>query len=579
MFSLSTLDIIIIILFLITLFVISSFYAQKAKQSTQDFFLGGRNLPWWLAGTSMVATTFAADTPLLITELVGNHGISGNWLWWNALIGGMMTTFFFAKLWRRANVLTDVAFTEIRYSGKPAAFLRGFKSLYLGVFMNSVIIAWVNLALMKLIYVFFGITYAQQIFCVAMAMLFVALFSSISGLLGVVVTDFVQFIFAMTGCIVLAFIVINSEKVGGVEKLISNLPSSTLSFFPKLTTGNEATETIKGFSIGIATFLAFVGVQWWASWYPGAEPGGGGYIAQRMMSAKNETHAIKATLFFQLAHYGLRPWAWIVVALCAIVLYPDLSASDKGLGYVMAMKEFLPEGMRGFLLAAFLAAYMSTISTQLNWGASYLIHDFYQRFMKPQATEKELVTASRIATFLIMLISLGVTTMMDTLENAFKFMIECGAGLGAVLILRWYWWRINAWSEIVATFAPFVGFALSKYVLNLEFPYSLFFTAGITTIAWIAATYLTKPEPTELLVKFYQQVQPQGLWQPIAEKANTQFVSESFQSLIVKWVCGVSMVYSFLFATGYFILGNIMYGIICLSIFLATVTYLWKKLG
>jgi Na+/proline symporter len=578
MLALSTLDVVIIVLFLITLFVISLFYAQKAKQSTQDFFLGGRNLPWWLAGTSMVATTFAADTPLLITELVGNHGISGNWLWWNALIGGMMTTFFFAKLWRKANVLTDVALTEVRYGGKPAAFLRGFKSLYLGVFMNSVIVAWVNLALMKLMFVFFGISYTQQIFYVALAMLFVAIFSSISGLLGVVVTDFIQFIFAMTGCIALAFIVVNSEKIGGVSTLINNLPSSTLSFFPQLSASDDAGETLKGFSIGIATFFAFVGVQWWASWYPGAEPGGGGYVAQRMMSAKNESHAIKATLFFQLAHYGLRPWAWIVVALCALVLYPDLSASDKGLGYVMAMKEFLPEGVKGFLLAAFLAAYMSTISTQLNWGASYLVHDFYQRFLKPQANEKELVAASRISTFLIMIITLGVTTMMDTLENAFKFMIECGAGLGAVLMLRWYWWRINVWSEIVATFAPFIGFTLSKYVLDLSFPYSLFFTAGITTIAWILATILTKPESTELLIKFYKQVQPQGLWQPIAEKANIQYKGEQFLSLMLKWVCGVLMVYSFLFATGYFILGNILYGIIFLLVFLITAIYLWKKI-
>ncbi|GAB4338243.1 MAG: Na+:solute symporter [Flammeovirgaceae bacterium] len=578
MFSLSTLDLIIIVIFLITLFIISLRYVQKAKQSTQEFFLGGRNLPWWLAGTSMVATTFAADTPLLITELVGNHGISGNWLWWNALIGGIITTFFFAKLWRRANVLTDVAFTEIRYGGKPAAFLRGFKSLYLGLFMNSVIIAWVNLALMKLMFVFFGITYAQQLICVALAMLFVAIFSSISGLLGVVVTDFIQFIFAMTGCIVLAFVVINSEKIGGITALVNKLPETTLSFFPRLNTGNEASETIKGFSIGIATFFAFVGVQWWASWYPGAEPGGGGYVAQRMMSAKNESHAIKATLFFQLAHYGLRPWAWIVVALCAIVLYPDLSETEKGLGYVMVMKDFLPEGLRGFLLAAFLAAYMSTISTQLNWGASYLVHDFYQRFIKKQSSEKELVNISRISTFLIMLIALGVTTMMDTLENAFKFMIECGAGLGAVLMLRWYWWRINVWSEITATFAPFVGFALSKFVLNLQFPNSLFFTAGITTITWIIATYLTKPESDDTLINFYKKVQPQGLWQPIAKKAKIEVSEENFKTLIMKCLLGIIMVYSFLFATGYLILGNYPYGFICMGIFVFSIGYLWRKL-
>jgi len=425
--ELQTLDWIIIAIFLVLILGIGLSYTRQAGKNVENFFLGGRKLPWWLAGTSMVATTFAADTPLLVTELVAKNGVSGNWLWWNGLIGGMLATFFFAHFWRKANIVTDVELSELRYSGKPAAFLRGFKAVYLGIFLNSVVIAWVNVALGALLHVFFGIPESQLIFYLAGAMFLVMIYSSLSGLLGVVITDFIQFFIAMTGCIVLAVLVVNSEQIGGISGLQEKLPAATFQFFPSIEFSTQSiVETSQVLGISLATFFAFVGVQWWASWYPGAEPGGGGYVAQRMMSAKNEEHAVKATLFFQIAHYALRPWPWIMVGLCALVLYPDLGVSDKKLGYALAMQEFLPTGLKGLLLVAFFAAYMSTISTQLNWGT---------RFFRPDANQKELVMASRVNTFLLMLVALVVTAQIETLEAAFKFMIGCGAGLGAVVLV------------------------------------------------------------------------------------------------------------------------------------------------
>ena len=554
--TLHIIDWIIIISFLLLILGIGLSFTKQAGKDVESFFLGGRNLPWWIAGTSMVATTFAVDTPLLITELVAHNGISGNWLWWNGLIGGMLATFFFAKLWRKANIITDVELTEIRYSGKSAAFLRGFKAVYLGIFMNSVIIAWVNVALGTLLTVFFDIPQNQLIFYLAAAMFVVMLYSSLSGLLGVAITDFIQFIIAMIGCIVLAVLVVNSEQIGGIAGLQAKLPDSTFSFFPTIEFSSKSlVETAQVLGISFATFLAFVGVQWWASWYPGAEPGGGGYIAQRMMSAKNEEHAVKATLFFQIAHYALRPWPWILVGLCAVVLYPDLSEADKKLGYAMAMKDFLPTGFKGLLLVAFLAAYMSTISTQLNWGTSYIINDLYHRFIHPKATQKQLITASRINTLLLMLVALLVTTQIQTLESVFKFMIECGAGLGAVLILRWYWWRINAWSEITATIAPFVSFTfLLNFYPNLEFPYGLFITVGFTTIVWIVVTFITQPTDSQVLRDFYIRVKPEGFWQPIA--GDLPKAKSTLPQLFSCWLLGIGLGYSCLFGLGELIFAN-----------------------
>ncbi|WP_338762884.1 sodium:solute symporter family protein [Bernardetia sp. ABR2-2B] len=615
-------DWLIIISFLLLTLGIGIYYTKKASKSTEDFFLGGRNLPWWVAGTSMVATTFAADTPLLVTELVVKNGISGNWLWWNGLIGGMLTTFLFARLWRKAKVITDLELIELRYSGKLAEFLRGFRAVYLGLFFNAVIIAWVNFALAALLHVFFDIPEEQTIFYVAAAMVIVVIYSSLSGLLGVAITDVVQFVLAMTGCIVLTYLVLDSPKIGGIEGLVEKLPESTLNFFPYIdfgeSNGSEILQNgVQMLTISLATFFAYVGVQWWASWYPGAEPGGGGYVVQRMMSAKDEEHAFKATLFFQLAHYGLRPWVWILVALAAIILYPNPAEGKEGLGYVMAMKEFLPAGWRGLLLVAFFAAYMSTISTQLNWGASYLVNDLYQRFYKPKASSKELVTVSRVATLFIMLFGLFATTQVTSLKDAFEFLIEAGAGLGAVLILRWYWWRINVFSELTATIAPIVGIIFiriwnsgffhtsqvfdnvsitdyeklviqtEKYnqivsSIQIESPYSLFFILGFTTISWVLVTLFTKPTDEQTLQKFYERVRPQGSWKPIRESLKLPKPKNSLPYMIAAWFVGIALGYSFLFGIGYAIFSKWTSFGISLGVFVGSIlaiNWLVKKIS
>ncbi len=555
--SLDLIDWVIIALYLVLSLAIGLYYKNKASASMSDFFLGGRNLPWWIAGTSMVATTFAADTPLAVNELVGQSGISGNWLWWNFLFGGMLTTFFFSRLWRRAEVLTEVELIEFRYSGKAAAFLRGFKSLYLGLFMNSIIVGWVNVALIAILKIFFGISDEDALYYVAGAMILTSIYAAMSGLWGVAITDMVQFVIAMTGCIILAVIVLGSEKIGGIDGLKSKLPPWSLEFFPRIGEVGTAGQIASTLTISLGTFLAYISVQWWASWYPGAEPGGGGYIAQRMMSAKNEKHSIFATLFFQIAHYCLRPWPWIIVGLCAIVLYPDLSFADKKLGYVMAMKEFLPPGLKGLLLVAFLAAYMSTISTQLNWGTSYLVNDFYKRFIKPSdkfpseaIAQKHYIQISRIVTFLAMGVALFATTQITTISGVWSFIIECGAGLGLVLILRWYWWRINAWTEIAATLAPFIGYTLTRYVFHLEFPNSFFLTVGFTTLAWITVMYLTEPESSATLQAFYKKVKPEGWWVPVRESLALPKTPSRMTGLVLCWFFAVIMTYSILIGTG-----------------------------
>ncbi|MBS4013105.1 MAG: Na+:solute symporter [Bacteroidetes bacterium] len=562
--QLSYFDWIIIVLFLGISLTIGLYFRKRGGKSLADYFLTGRNLPWYIAGISMVATTFAADTPLAVTELVAQGGVSGNWVWWNMLIGGMLTTFFFAKYWRKAEVLTELEFIELRYGGKPASFLRGFKSVYLGVFMNCIIIAWVNLAMISILQVFFDVPSEYLIWIVAGIMAVTVVYSALSGLWGVAVTDAVQFVIAMAASIILAVIVLNVDEIGGIAGLKSKLPSSSFNFFPSIgDAGITGTLTIS-----IGAFLAFAGFQWWASWYPGAEPGGGGYVAQRMMSCKNEKHSVFATLFFQIAHYCLRPWPWIIVGLAALVLYPELGETEKRLGYVMAMNDYLPAGLRGLMLTAFLAAYMSTISTQLNWGSSYLVNDLYKRFLKPEnkflnvaKANKHYVGAGRLFTVLLMIIALFVTTLIETISGVWLFIIECGAGLGLVLILRWYWWRINAYSEIVATIVPFAAYAFSNFYLVKVMPESFvlhrgpfFFTVGITTVSWIVATYLTKPERIEVLSKFYEKVQPDGAWKMFRiEKSKS---SNQIFKLILCWLSGVVMTYSMLFATGKIIFGE-----------------------
>jgi len=497
-----SIDWILVVLYFVFSAAIGVYFTKRAGKNIQEFFLSGRNLPWWLAGTSMVATTFAADTPLAVTELVAKNGIAGNWLWWNFVFGGMLTVFFFARLWRRAGIMTDVEFVEIRYSGKPAAFLRGFRSLYLGLFINCVIMGWVNLAMAAILEGMFDIPAGQVIWYVAAALLVTAIYSALSGLWGVAVTDAFQFVLAMTGTIILAFVVLDLPEVGGIAGLTEKLPSWALRFTPVIGQSG-AGEAGGALALTVGAFLAFVGVQWWASWYPGAEPGGGGYIAQRMMSAKDEKHSLFATLWFTVAHYCIRPWPWIIVGLATLVLYPELSPEEKRLGYVYAMRDYLPAGLKGMLVASFFAAYMSTIATQLNWGTSYVINDFYKRFVRASAGESQLVRVSRISTIVIMALSLIVTMMLDTISGAWTFIIEAGAGLGLVLILRWFWWRINAWSEIAAMVTPLLVYGGFRVFTNIEFPESLFWIVGITTVVWLAVTFVTKPVDEVKLKDFY----------------------------------------------------------------------------
>lgn len=544
---------------------IGTYFTRRAGQNIQEFFLSGRNLPWWLAGTSMVATTFAADTPLAVTELVARNGIAGNWIWWNFLFGGMLTVFFFARLWRRAGITTDVEFVEIRYSGKPAAFLRGFRSLYLGLFINCVIMAWVNLAMAAILEGMFDIPRDEVMWYVAGALALTAVYSALSGLWGVTITDAFQFVLAMTGTILLAFIVLDLPAVGGISGLLDRLPAETFRFTPVI--GSSDSEAGGALALSIAAFLAFVGVQWWASWYPGAEPGGGGYIAQRMMSAKDEKHSLFATLWFTIAHYCLRPWPWIIVGLATLVLYPDLGPETKRLGYVYAMRDHLPAGIKGMLVASFFAAYMSTIATQLNWGTSYVINDFYKRFIQPDAGEKRLVLFSRMVTILIMGISLVVTGLLETISGAWAFIIEAGAGLGLVLILRWYWWRINAWSEITAMVVPLIVFAVLKERTGVEFPESLFLIVAVTTAAWLAVTYLTKPSDAQTLQAFYRRVHPGGWgWKPVAGMVPEVQGDSGYPSLFLNWMAGVLLVYSMLFGIGRIILGETGGGLLFMAV-------------
>ena len=548
-------DWIIVVAYLLLSLFIGLKYRASAGKSLSDYFLGGRNIPWYIAGISMVATTFAADTPLWVTERIAQNGISGNWLWWNMLIGGMLTTFFFAQYWRRAEVLTELELIEMRYSGKAAAILRGFKSIYMGLFLNVVIIGWVNAAMIMILKIFFDLDDFDALIAVSGLMVIVAIYSSLSGLTGVVITDTIQFGIAMTACIILAYLALSTEQVGGIQGLKSQLPEWRFDFFPKITSINDVGDVAEVFSVTVGAFLTYGLIQWWASWYPGAEPGGGGYIAQRIMGTKNEKHAIYATLFFQIAHYCLRPWPWIIVGLCSLVLYPDLPIDQAGQGFVFTMKDILPVGLKGLLFVAFLAAYMSTISTQLNWGSSYLTNDLYKRFIfkgneNDEASQKKFVRIGRLFTVLIMLIAVYSTSKIHTIDAAVKFLIECGAGLGLVLILRWYYWRINAWSEITAQIAPIIGYSVSKFYFNLEFPESFLYTTGFATISWITVTYLTPAEDHQTLLNFYKKVRPSGNWKPFyeGEKASTDI-----KYRFISWISAIVMTYCTLFFIGYLI--------------------------
>jgi Na+/proline symporter len=539
---------------------IGFYYKARAGQNIGEFFLSGRNVPWWLAGTSMVATTFAADTPLAVTGMVARNGIAGNWLWWNFVFSGMLTVFFYARLWRRSGVMTDVEFAEIRYAGKPAAFLRGFRALYLGVPINCIILGWVNLAMVKILMLILGVGKIQALGIVLGMTALTAFISTLSGLWGVLVTDLFQFVIKMSMVIVLAVAAVGA--VGGMDQMKMKLAAldqtragSALSFVPDL---NSAW-------MPMITFLVYISVNWWATWYPGAEPGGGGFVAQRMLCAKDEKHSLLATLWFNIAHYAVRPWPWILTALASLILYPGLK--DPETGYIRVMIDYLPASLRGLMVAAFAAAFMSTIGTQLNWGASYLVNDFYRRFLARDRTERHYVLMSQVATVVLTMIAAVVTFYMDSIAGAWKLLIVTGAGTGTVLILRWYWWRINAWSEVSAMASAFVVSVLMQTAFGLDsddpvgFAKIMLWTVGITTAVWITCTLATAPEPQETLVAFYRRVRPSAaLWHPVAKLAPDVPPARDLSYNFLDWICGCILIYGMLFGVGKLLLGEIGLG-------------------
>jgi SSS family solute:Na+ symporter len=567
--------------------LIGLYYRKRATRSTEDFFVGGRQASWWLAGTSMVATTFAADTPLAVTGLVAKNGIAGNWIWWSMLMSGMLTVFFFARLWRRAGVLTDLEFAEIRYSGKPAAFLRGFRALYLGLPINCIILGWVNLAMVKILVIIFGIAKIEALMLVFGIMLVTSMISTLSGLWGVLVMDLFQFVLKMGMVIILAVYAV--AAVGGMGVLKEKLHAldaaraaggggggSILSFTPDL--GSAWMPMI--------TFFVYIAVNWWAAWYPGAEPGGGGYIAQRIFCAKDEKHSLLATLWFNVAHYAIRPWPWVLTALCSLVLYPDLVDKESGFIKTIVDPQVFPVALRGVMIAAFAAAYMSTVGTQLNWGASYLVNDFYRRFLVKDGNEKHYVRVSQIATILIMLASCVVTYYQDSIAGAWKFLIALGAGTGTVFILRWFWWRINAWSEVSAMAASFVVSLMLTFGFNLrddepaEFGWKLLITVACSTITWLAVTFLTAPESKETLLAFYRRVRPSAsLWTPIAREATDVVPVHDGLNNLLDWLAGCVFVYMTLFGVGKIIFGATLEGVVFLVVAAAAAATIYWDLN
>jgi len=565
--TLSTLDWSIMGLYFLFVLIVGLMVSRKAGDSVDEFFLSGRNMTWWLLGVSMVATTFSADTPNLVTDLVRQNGVAGNWGWWSFLLTGMLTVFVYAKLWRRSNVLTDVEFYELRYSGKEAAFLRGFRALYLGLVFNVVVMGAVSLAAVKFGEVVLGLPGWQTLLIAGSITL---AYSTFGGLKAVIITDFVQFFLAMIGSIWACIYILNLEEIGGLTNLIQHQNVvDKLSIFPDLSNPN----------VWVPVLLVPLAVQWWASYYPGAEPGGGGYIAQRMFSAKDEKNAVGATLLFNVAHYALRPWPWILIALSSLILFPEISdlktafpnLSDDKLGHDVAypaMLTKLPSGLLGLVAASLVAAFMSTMSTQLNLGASYLVNDFYQRFYKPDATQKELVWAGRLFTVVSAIMGLGLGLYLTSAGQAFDLLLLLGAGTGLIYILRWFWWRINAMTEIVAMIASLLIASYFTFVhdgldiLPMEGWQKTVTGAGLTTIIWIIATYFTRPTDDATLRKFYRLIKPGGNgWNAVIDKANAEgdTIQKEQGQLPLELLCfviGVVTVYSTLFATGNWIYGN-----------------------
>jgi Na+/proline symporter len=570
--SLSTLDWIIVALSLTVAFVPALFFARRSGRSTAEFFTSGRAAPWWLIGVSMVATTFSTDTPNLVTDLVRQHGVANNWAWWSFLLTGMMTVFFYARMWRRSKVLTDLEFYEIRYAGKAATVVRGFRAVYLGLFFNCIIMATVNLAAVKIANVLLGWPMTQTL--VVCALLNVV-FAATSGLWGVLVIDLIQFGIAMAGSVAAAYFALQQPEVGGLAGLVAQIDSSTLALVPDF----------GDWSLTLTVLIVPLTIQWWSVWYPGAEPGGGSYIAQRMLAAKSENDALAGTLLFNFAHYALRPWPWIIVALASMLVYPQLSDISSAFPHIdpalvghdiayPAMLRFLPAGFLGLMVAGLLAAYVSTIATHLNWGGSYLVHDLYRRFLKPDATERHYVMVGRLVTAGLMLFAALITYVLDTAQESFTLLMSIGAGTGLLYLLRWFWWRVTAWSEIAAMVTSFavalaffvagkMGFAVPSHI-------SLLIGVGITTAVWIAVTFIGPQNDRATLESFYRLVRPAGPgWAGVRSSTNLPASPDSLPMSMLAWIMGCLLVYAALFGSGNFLYGRNAMGWVWAAIFAA----------
>jgi solute:Na+ symporter, SSS family len=608
---LQTIDWAIVAIFFIILLSIGYLASRQAGNNTTNFFLSGRNMPWWLLGVSMVATTFSADTPNLVTDMVRTGGVASNWLWWAFLLTGMLTVFVYAKLWNRSKVMTDLEFYELRYSGKMAAFLRGFRAIYLGFFFNVMVIASVSLAFIKIAGVMLGLQPAPALIIAAVIVVF---YSGLGGLKSILWTDLFQFSFAMFGAIIAAVLITRSPEIGGLSALFSH---------PNVADKLSLVPSISQPELFLSIFLIPIAVQWWAAWYPGAEPGGGGYVAQRMLSAKNEDHAIGATFLFNFFHYALRPWPWILVGLASLVVFPDIQSMvdrfpdvstqyiQNDFAYPAMLREFLPAGLLGLVVASLIAAYMSTTASQLNWGSSYLVNDFYGRFYNPKATEKQKVTFGRFSTVALMFFSVLLALVLQNALQAFQYLLMIGAGTGLLYILRWFWWRINAYSEIAAMVAAGVfslmfilveNFGLTRLdnnmvsVLGLTTSLTYWniikFTSvvALTSASWIITTYLTPVVSEETLRSFYIKIRPGGPgWRPVVERArleNIELVKEAdlrwdVPTGIICMILGCVAIYSILFTIGNLLYGNLVQTLIFLGLTIVSAILLlkfWNKL-
>jgi len=567
--QLTALDWTIVVGYLALALVVAGFFVRRASRGADEFFASGRSMSWWLLGTSMVATTFSTDTPNLVTNIVRTNGVAGNWVWWAFLITGMMTVFFYARLWRRSGTLTDLEFYEIRYSGRPAAVVRGFRAIYLGLFFNCVIMATVSLAAVKISSILFGLERTPTL--IACTVLAIA-FSVLSGLWGVVVTDLMLFTFAMVGSIAAAVAALNHPAVGGLSGMVSRIDPERLSILPDF----------NNWELTLSVLIIPIAVQWWSVWYPGAEPGGGSYIAQRILAAKDERHAFGAVFWFNLAHYALRPWPWLIVALCSLIVYPELSDIQKAFPGVQpelighdiaypAMLKFLPPGLMGVMVGSLIAAYMSTMDTHLNWGASYLVHDFYRRFVRPDASERHYVFVGRVATAGLMILAAATVYILETAKDSFDLLLSIGAGTGLIYILRWFWWRINAWSEIAAMISSWVisvaVFSANRWLLVEKLPahLTLLASVGFTTAVWVAVTFLTRPADEQTLIRFYELVRPFGPgWKRVRERSGLPPSPDSPAHAFLGWGLGCMLVYSALAGTGHLLYGRTWLAVACL---------------